>query len=149
MLGPDTSADYIPAYAVCGPTLACELGSWGGAYLVFNFSSLPGRAGNYKLSTIPDNVISFHANYITDEHSWGRAGATVGVTYVTKTSGTIENAISYPAYSLVNLSAFYQRVHRRWTSTSITCSTTSISPPIPTRPTKTSRRSRASGASGG
>jgi iron complex outermembrane receptor protein len=109
VLGPDTSTVYIPAYAVCGANLPCELGSWGGAYLVFNFNTLPGRAGDYKLSTIPDSVISFHANYVTDEHSWGRAGVTAGVTYVTKTSGTIQNAITYPAYSLVDLSAFYQR----------------------------------------
>ena len=91
------------------PTPACELGSWGGAFLVFNFSSLPGRAGDYKLSTIPDSVVSFHANYVSDEHSWGRAGVTAGVTYVTKTSGTIENAITYPAYAIVDLSGFYQR----------------------------------------
>ena len=109
VLGPDTSTVYIPAYAVCGQTLACELGSWGGAFLVFNFNSLPGRAGDYKLSTIPENVISFHANYVTDEHAWGRAGVTAGVTYVTRTSGTVENAISYSDYSLVNLSAFYQK----------------------------------------
>jgi len=109
VLGPDASTVYIPAQAVCGATLACELSSWGGAYLVFNFDSLPGRAGDYKLSTIPDSVVSFHANYVSDDHSWGRAGVTAGVTYVTKTSGTIENAITYPAYSLVDLSAFYQR----------------------------------------
>jgi iron complex outermembrane receptor protein len=108
VLGPDTSVEYVPAYAVCGQSLACALNSWGGAYLVFNFSSLPGRAGDYELNSIPHSVVSFYANYISDEHGWGRAGATIGATYVTHTSGTIQNAIVYPAYTLVNASAFYQ-----------------------------------------
>lgn len=111
VLGPDTSTIYVPAYSVCGQTLACELGSWGGAFLVFNFNSLPGRAGNYELSSIPHSVGSLHANYITDDYDWGRAGVTAGVTYVTHTSGTIQNAIVYPAYSLVDLSGFWQRGH--------------------------------------
>jgi iron complex outermembrane receptor protein len=109
VIGPDKSTDYIPAYAVCGQNLACELNSWGGAYLVTNFSSLPGRAGDYTLSSIPAGVVSFHGNYITDRYDWGRAGVTAGATYVSSTSGTIQNAIKYPAYTLVDLSAFYQR----------------------------------------
>ena len=109
VLGPDTSTVYIPAYAVCGATLACELNSWGGAYLVFNFNSLPGRAGNYELSSIPHSVVSFYGNYISDEYSWGKLGGTIGTTYVTHTSGTIQNAIVYPAYWLTNLSMFYQK----------------------------------------
>jgi iron complex outermembrane receptor protein len=109
VIGPDTSIDYIPAYAVCGQNPACELGSWGGAYLVTNFSSLPGRSGNYTLSSIPAGVVSFHGNYITDQYDWGRAGVTAGATYVSSTSGTIQNAIKYPGYTLVDLSAFYQR----------------------------------------
>jgi len=108
VLGPDGSSVYIPAYAVCGQTLACELNSWGGAYFVFAFDSLPGRARNYTLSSIPSTVVSLHGNYITDQHEWGRAGVTAGVTYVSQTSGTIQNAIVYPAYALVDASAFYQ-----------------------------------------
>jgi iron complex outermembrane receptor protein len=108
VLGPDHSTDYVPAYAVCGQNLSCELNSWGGAFLVFDFSTLPGRSGSYKLSTIPDEVFSFYGNYITDEHDWGRAGLTVGVTYVSSTSGTVLNAITYPAYELVNASVFYE-----------------------------------------
>ena len=109
VLGPDASTEYIPAYAVCGANLACELSSWGGAYLVFNFDSLPGRGGNYSLSSIPHSVVSLYANYITDAHGWGRAGATIGATYVSRTSGTIENAVTYPDYEVVNASTFYQR----------------------------------------
>lgn len=109
VLGPDTSTTYIPAYVVCGANPACELSSWGGAYLVYNFSSLPGRAGNYSQSTIPHSVVSLYGNYISDDHGWGRAGLTLGATYVSKTSGTVQNAITYPAYTLVNASAFYQK----------------------------------------
>ena len=109
VIGPDGGTYYIPAYAVCGQNPACELGSWGGAYLVYNFDSLPGRAGNYSLSSIPHGVFSLYGNYISDPYDWGRAGATIGATYVTKTSGTIQDAIIYRAYTLVNASAFYQR----------------------------------------
>ena len=109
VLGKDHSTDYVPAYVVCGQNLSCELNSWGGAFLVFDFSTLPGRGGSYKLSTIPDSVLSFYGNYITDEHDWGKAGLTLGVTYVTSTSGTVLNAIRYPAYELVNASVFYER----------------------------------------
>jgi len=110
VLGPDTSTVYVPAYAVCHDNLACELDSWGGAFLVFDFAASPlGHPGNYELTTIPHSVISLYANYITDEHGWGRAGVTLGTTYVTKTSGVIVGAITYPAYDLVNASAFYQK----------------------------------------
>jgi len=110
VIGPDAGAYYLPAYAVCANNLACELNSWGGSYLTFNFSKSPiGRPGNYELTTIPHSVISAYANYITDEHEWGRAGVTVGLTHVTHTSGTIVNAVVYPAYDLVNASAFYQK----------------------------------------
>jgi iron complex outermembrane receptor protein len=106
VLGPDTSDAYIPAYAACGSNLACELGSWGGAYFVYSVSSLPGRSGNYSLSSEPHSVASLYGNYVSDEHDWGRGGVTLGVTHVAKTSGVIENAIVYPDYALVNLSAF-------------------------------------------
>jgi len=109
VLGPDKSTVYVPAYSVCGQTLACQLASYGGAFLVFNFDTLPGRAGDYELTTIPHAVGSLHANYITDQHDWGRAGVTAGTTYVSHTSGTIENAVVYPSYWLVDLSAFWQR----------------------------------------
>jgi iron complex outermembrane receptor protein len=108
VIGPDKSAEYVPAYAVCGGDIACERGVWGGGYLVFNFNQLPGRAGNYSLSTIPHTVVSLYANYITDRHAWGRFGVTAGSTYVSKTSGTIVNAVVFPAYYVANASAFYQ-----------------------------------------
>jgi iron complex outermembrane receptor protein len=109
VIGPDTSTVYIPASAVCGATLACELASWGGAYLEYNFSSLPGRGGNYALTTIPNSVVSVYANYISDEHGWGKAGVTAGFSHVSQTSQTIENPIVFPAYYVANASAFYRR----------------------------------------
>ena len=109
VLGPDTGTYYVPAYAVCGANLTCELNSWGGAYLVFNFAQSPlGHPGDYKLTTVPDSVASLYANYITDKYEWGQAGVTVGATHVSQTSGTIVGAVVYPAYWLANASAFYK-----------------------------------------
>jgi iron complex outermembrane recepter protein len=109
VLGPDKEAAYLPASAVCGANPACDLSVWGGAYLVFAFDTLPGRAGDYALTTIPNTVASLYANYITDAHSWGKLGVTAGATYVSQTSQTIQNGLVYPAYTLVNLSGFYKR----------------------------------------
>ncbi|CAN5488367.1 TonB-dependent receptor [soil metagenome] len=103
--GPDTSFQYIPAYTagVSGAQ------GYGGAYVVWAFNSLPGRGGDYDYSLIPKSVISLYAAYSGDLHDWGAAGATLGVTHVTKTSGTVENAVTYPAYAVVNASAYLAR----------------------------------------
>jgi iron complex outermembrane receptor protein len=107
VIGPDTGTYYVPTYAVCQNNVACELNSWGGAYLVFNFSQSPlGHPGNYDLTTIPASVVSLYANYTSDAHSWGKWGVTMGTTYASQTSGTIVGAIVYPGYDLVNASAF-------------------------------------------
>jgi iron complex outermembrane receptor protein len=108
VIGPDESFQYIPAYTVCGANVACEAASYGGAYVVYNFSSLPGRSGNYAYGPIPHSVDSLYLNYISDEHVWGRVGMTIGSTYTSKTSGTVQNAVVYPSYFLENLSLFYQ-----------------------------------------
>jgi iron complex outermembrane receptor protein len=108
VIGPDTSFQYIPAFTVCGANLTCEVDSFGGAYVVYNFNSLPGRSGNYADSPIPHSVDSLYGNYVSNEYSWGKVGATAGVTYTSKTSGTVQNAVVYPSYFLVNASLFYQ-----------------------------------------
>jgi iron complex outermembrane recepter protein len=108
VIGPDESFQYIPAYTVCGASFACEVASYGGAYVVYNFNSLPGRSGNYAYGPIPHSVDSLYLNYISDEHVWGRVGMTIGSTYTSKTSGTVQNAVVYPSYFLENLSLFYQ-----------------------------------------
>lgn len=108
VIGPDQSFQYVPAYTVCGANFACDTASFGGAYVVYNFNSLAGRAGNYAYGPIPHSVDSLYLNYISDDHSWGRVGMTIGSTYTSKTSGTVPNAVTYPAYFLENLSLFYQ-----------------------------------------
>lgn len=108
VIGPDQSFQYVPAYAVCGANPACYQSSFGGAYVTYNFSSLPGRSGNYAYGPIPHSVDSLYLNYIGDDHAWGRVGMTIGSTYTSKTSGTVQNAIVYPSYFVENLSLFYQ-----------------------------------------
>jgi iron complex outermembrane receptor protein len=108
VIGPDHSFQYIPYWAVCGQTPACLISSAGGAFAVYDFASLPGRSGNYAYGPSPHSVASLYANYITDDHAWGKAGLTIGATHVTKTSGNVQGAIEYPAYYVANLSAFYK-----------------------------------------
>jgi iron complex outermembrane receptor protein len=108
VIGPDESFQYIPAYTVCGANLACETSSFGGAYVVYNFNSLPGRSGNYAFGPIPHSVDSLYVNYVSSDYPWGRVGVTIGSTYTSKTSGNVENAVVYPSYFLENMSAFYQ-----------------------------------------
>ena len=103
--GPDHSFAYVPA-SVLGVSPA---NGFGGTYVTFDFASLPGRAGDYDYSLIPHSVVSFYGNYITDKYEWGQAGGTIGVTHATKTSGLVQNAITYPDYFMVNASLFYAR----------------------------------------
>ncbi|HEY2659446.1 MAG TPA: TonB-dependent receptor [Caulobacteraceae bacterium] len=103
--GPDHSTVYIPAYTAGVP----GADAYGGAFLVFDFSTLPGRAGDYEDTLVPHTVLSLFGSYTTDAHDWGKAGATLGATYASKTSGLVQNAVTYPAYTLVNASLYYQR----------------------------------------
>jgi iron complex outermembrane receptor protein len=103
--GPDTSFQYIPAYTagVAGAQ------AYGGSYIIGAFSGLPGRGGDYDYTLIPKSVVSLYGAYTSDAHDWGSAGATLGVTHVTKTSGTVQDAVTYPAYAVVNASAYVTR----------------------------------------
>ncbi|UAL09490.1 TonB-dependent siderophore receptor [Caulobacter segnis] len=103
--GPDTSFQYIPAYAA-GVTGAQ---GYGGSYVVWSFASLPGRSGDYAYTLIPKSVVSLYGTYTSEGYDWGQAGATVGVSHVSRTAGTVQNAVHCPAYSLVNASAYVQR----------------------------------------
>ncbi|WP_168072022.1 TonB-dependent receptor [Caulobacter sp. SSI4214] len=109
--GPDTSFQYIPAYTagVAGPQ------AYGGTYVVWNFNSLPGRAGDYDYTLIPKSVVSLYGAYTSSDYDWGKVGGTLGVTHVTKTSGTVQNAVTYPAYAVVNGSLYYE--HGPYTAT--------------------------------
>ncbi len=103
--GPDTSFQYIPAYTagVAGAQ------AYGGTYVVWNFNSLPGRAGDYDYTLIPKSVVSLYGAYTSSDYDWGKVGGTVGVTHVTKTAGTVQNAVTYPAYAVVNGSLYYTK----------------------------------------
>jgi iron complex outermembrane receptor protein len=108
VIGPDQSFQYLPAATVCGANPACYLASFGGAYVTYNFSSIAGRHGNYAFGPIPHSVDSLYANYVSDAHSWGRVGLTIGSTYTSKTTGTVPNGVIYPSYFIENVSIFYQ-----------------------------------------
>ncbi len=54
-------------------------------------------------------MVSLYGAYTSDQYDWGSAGATLGVTHVTKTSGTVQDAVTYPAYAVVNASAYVTR----------------------------------------
>ena len=106
--GPDLSFQYIPAYTAGVPGAQ----AYGGSYVVWTFggpTGLPGRLGDYDYTLIPKSVVSLYGAYTSDKHDWGSAGATLGVTHVTKTSGTVRDAVTYPAYAVVNASAYLAR----------------------------------------
>jgi len=97
--GPDQSFAYIPARdAGVAPA-----NGFGGAYVVFAFSSLPGKAGNYEDTLIPHAVVSPYLTYTSDDQNWG---ATFGGTYVSHTEQTVPDPLRFPAYVVMNLSSF-------------------------------------------
>lgn len=103
--GPDNGFVYIPSYVA----LTSGVTGFGGGYAVFAYSSFPERRVDYELTTIPRNVATLYSTYTSDEHGWGRAGGTVGVRYVSETSGTVPGAVKYPSYATVAASAFWQK----------------------------------------
>lgn len=100
--GPDASFQYIPAYTAGVPGES----AYGGSYVVWSFAGLPGRSGDYAYTLIPKSVVSLYGAYTSKDHDWGQAGATLGVSRVSQTAGTVQNAVRYPAYSVVNASAY-------------------------------------------
>ena len=102
--GPDRSFSYVPArtYGVTPQN------GFGGSYIVFDFSTLPGRAGDYENTLLPHAVISPYVTWSSDAESWGSWGATFGGTYVGKTQQPVPGPIRYPSYVTLNASAFVQ-----------------------------------------
>ncbi|HEX4117873.1 MAG TPA: TonB-dependent receptor [Rhizomicrobium sp.] len=97
--GPDQSFAYIPARdAGVSPA-----NGFGGAYVAFAFSELPGKAGNYEDTLIPHAVISPYLTYTSDDQKWG---ATFGGTYVSQTEQTVPDPIIFPSYVVMNVSSF-------------------------------------------
>jgi iron complex outermembrane receptor protein len=103
--GPDTSFQYIPAYTAGVPGAQ----AYGGSYVVWSFAGLPGRSGDYAYTLTPKSVLSLYGTYTSKGYDWGQAGATLGVNHVGRTSGTVQNAVRYPAYEVVNASAYVTR----------------------------------------
>ena len=60
--GPDHSFAYVPArtYGISPQN------GFGGAYVVYDFSTLPGRGGNYEDTLLPHAVISPHLTWTSD-----------------------------------------------------------------------------------
>jgi iron complex outermembrane receptor protein len=102
--GPDHSFAYVPArtYGVAPQD------GFGGSYVVWDFSTLPGRGGDYEDTLLPHAVISPYVTWTSDPQGWGQWGATFGGTYVGHTRQTVPNGIVYPAYVTLNASGFAQ-----------------------------------------
>ncbi|HXS06157.1 MAG TPA: TonB-dependent receptor plug domain-containing protein [Rhizomicrobium sp.] len=97
--GPDHSFAYIPARDAG----VAPVNGFGGSYVTFDFSTLPGKSGNYEYALIPHAVISPYVTYTSDDQGWG---ATFGGSYVSHTAQTVPDPIVFPAYVLLNASAF-------------------------------------------
>src|SRR5471032_1060976 len=102
--GPDHSFAYVPArtYGITPQN------GFGGSYVVFDFSSLPGKGGDYEDTLLPHAVISPYVTWTSDRLPWGVWGASFGGTYVGKTQQTVPDPITYPSYVTLNASAFAQ-----------------------------------------
>ncbi len=107
--GPDHSFAYVPArtYGISPQN------GFGGSYITYDFSTLPGRGGNYEDTLLPHAVISPYVTWTSDRQDWGPVqnltwGVTFGGTYVGHTQQTVPDPIVYPAYVTLNASAFAQ-----------------------------------------
>jgi iron complex outermembrane receptor protein len=107
--GPDHSFAYLPArdYGISPQN------GFGGGYLTYDFSTLPGKAGDYEDTLTPHAVISPYLVYTSDPQSWGplqnmKWGAYFGGTYVGKTQQTVPDPITFPSYVTLNASLFAQ-----------------------------------------
>ena len=102
--GPDHSFAYVPARSY-GVT---PQNGFGGSYIVYDFSTLPGRGGDYEDTLLPHAVISPYLTWTSDAQPWGLWGATFGGSYVGQTHQTVPGPIFYPSYVTLNASAFAQ-----------------------------------------
>ncbi|HVW75327.1 MAG TPA: TonB-dependent receptor [Rhizomicrobium sp.] len=102
--GPDDSFQYVPArtYGISPQN------GFGGSYVVYDFSTLPGKGGDYEDTLLPHAVISPYLTWTSDRQSWGVWGASFGGTYVGQTRQTVPNPIVFSSYVVLNASAFAQ-----------------------------------------
>jgi iron complex outermembrane receptor protein len=97
--GPDHSFSYVPARTFA----ITPQNGFGGGYYTFDFSALPGKAGDYEDTLQPHAVISPYLTWTSDAGNWG---ASFGGTYVGKTQQTVPGPITFPSYITLNASAF-------------------------------------------
>jgi iron complex outermembrane receptor protein len=102
--GPNHSFAYIPA-RTAGVT---PQDGFGGGYLVYDLSTLPGLSGNYEDTTVPHAVISPYLTWTSDVGTsdglpWG---VTFGGTYVGATRQIVADPIRFPSYVTLNVSGF-------------------------------------------
>ena len=102
--GPDRSFAYLPARSF---GIAPQDG-FGGSYIVFDFSTLPGRGGDYEDTQLPHAVVSPYLTWTSDPMDWGLWGASFGGTYVGKTRQTVPGGLVFPSYVTMNASTFAQ-----------------------------------------
>ncbi len=100
--GPDHSFAYIPARAAG----VSPQDGFGGGYLVYDLSTLPGLGGNYEDTTMPHAVISPYVTWTSDADLALPFGVTFGGTYVGSTRQILADPIIYPAYVTLNASGF-------------------------------------------
>ena len=102
--GPDRSFAYLPARSF---GIAPQDG-FGGSYIEFDFSTLPGRGGDYEDTLLPHAVVSPYLTWTSDPMDWGLWGASFGGTYVGKTRQTVPGGLVFPSYVTMNASTFAQ-----------------------------------------
>jgi iron complex outermembrane receptor protein len=95
---------YIPARLVG----VSPVNGFGGTYVTFAYTSTFGNMKDYDNTLIPHAVISPYVTYTSDAFSWGTVGATFGGSYVSKTTQTVLQPITFPNYLTLNMSLFAQ-----------------------------------------
>lgn len=95
-----------PTVNAFGATISNVQG-YGGLFSALNASCLPELQDGYERSVIPETVLSAFATYTSDEFGPGiTLGSTLGLTYVSQTSGQTVTSVELPGYSIVRAAAF-------------------------------------------
>ena len=106
-----------PTVNAFGATISNAQG-YGGLFSALNASCLPELQNGYERSVIPETVLSGFATYTSDEFGPGiTLGGTLGLTYVSKTSGQTVTSVELPGYSIVRAAAFAEFGHLSLTAT--------------------------------
>jgi iron complex outermembrane receptor protein len=100
--GPDASYIIVPPTAAGVDPDSAYGGAIGSLVSVF-------RPGDYTQSLVPHATASLYCLYTSARHDWGRAGVTLGATYVSQTRPVVPATFTLPSYVRVNGSAFVDR----------------------------------------